>query len=417
VVRALDVQRTRVRQHTLSMRHIVPPVARSAVDSRLSWTRQAAFSVACSERPPTGTATSVLRITARLTVCWPSIADGAAAGESRSRLDQRLYTRRHAAARSCGVFPAATTVPRTIGYNLLKHAIFARWRVQIPFAGSSAATSESTELDDQQEESVRPWERIGTGEPVFPSRSNSVVDSESSSSDDEAPILEAALSRLDGSAAPRVVATGTPAAPSASNETPPVGLHWHDPRSPWHEQGLRTAATLPADQVRGRTSSDHGQLVGDDDDDSYPYALRASPPPMGHYESGVEPQQRPQTARSCGRNGQAAAVRIGSSQEPEPEPEAEPGATLERVDRGARLQAALEQVDTCGRRYGQRGAMTGLDDGNSYASGELTRMSDDMLEGLQRELSRKLDDVTEEINRRQQAAIEHQVRTRMPLLR
>lgn len=40
-------------------------------------------------------------------------------------------------------------------------------------------------------------------------------------------------------------------------------------------------------------------------------------------------------------------------------------------------------------------------------------MSDDTLEKLQRELSRKLDDVSDEINRRRQAAIEHQVRTHM----
>ena len=273
-------------------------------------------------------------------------------------------------------------------------------RAQIPFAGSSAATTEArdTELNDQQQESVQPREHMVTGEPVFPSRSDSIVDSESSSSDDEAPVLEA-LSRLDGSASPRVVATGPPAAPSASNASPPVGVHWHDPRSLWrdHFRGLGTATStlsFPPDEVRRRTSRGLDQLGGDDDDDGHPHTMRASPPPMGHYESGMELQQRPQTARSHGRHGQSVAVRIGSPQEPEPEPEA-------------------ERVDRCGRRRQQLGATAGLDEGGTDASRELKRMSDDTLEKLQRELSRKLDDVSDEINRRRQAAIEHQVRTHM----
>jgi hypothetical protein len=46
---------------------------------------------------------------------------------------------------------------------------------------------------------------------------------------------------------------------------------------------------------------------------------------------------------------------------------------------------------------------------DEYDDGDLMHMSDDMLARLQRELSQKLGAVGEEIHRRRQAAIEHQV--------
>lgn len=290
--------------------------------------------------------------------------------------------------------------------------------LQIPFAGSSASTSDTAALDDQQPrhalsgvhcgllaqgESVFPsrGDSMAQGESAFPSRSDSTVDSESSSSDDEllenpptqqpqpqprwqqpwqwghsgaqgdnwrqAPrqeVSERGRMWVNGGVGPLVGTSG-----ATSSATPRGGAdRQHSPRSllrSRHQDVQSEIRTLR--EMLGPPE----QLVDDEDDDSNPYAVRASPPPMGHYESGVEPQQRPQTARSQGRNGQSGAARFRSSA-PAPEPEPEP-------------------------------------EGDSQGS-ELTRMSDEMLARLHRELSRKLDGVADEISRRQQAAIEHQAR-------
>ena len=240
---------------------------------------------------------------------------------------------------------------------------------------------------------------LAQGESVFPSRNDSFVVSESSSSDDEPledlppqqphpqprwqhpsqwghsgaqadswPPRQEVSERdrvwVNDGVGPLVYTSG-----ATSTATPSGDAHrQHSPRSllRGRHQDLQSEIRTLREML-----GPPDQFVGDEDDDSHPYAVRASPPPMGHYESGVEPQQRPQTARRQGRNSQLAAVRFRSSG-PAPEPEPEP-------------------------------------EGSSDGS-ELTHMSDEMLAKLHRQLSQKLATVAGEITRRHQAAMEHQAR-------
>ena len=181
--------------------------------------------------------------------------------------------------------------------------------------------------------------------------------------------------------------------------TPAVGVHWHDPRSPWQVgQDLRAVPW----SVGARRERTFGSSDRDADGGEFLHSRRASPPPMGHYESGAQ-AQRPQTAASSTRAQRsrpasaAAAVAPPEFAQAEPEPEPEPAADLA-------AWAATAPAAGAGGPPAATPAEFRVAEG-----GGLQTMSDDMLQSLQRELAQKLDEVTGEIKRRHQAALENQV--------
>ena len=314
--------------------------------------------------------------------------------------------------------------------------------LQIPFADSPATASDAeTDADLAAVDDARfggsaaePWEHGHSGEAIFPSRSDAGLDdseyssSSSSSSGSEsegdgsqhAPQARSEQEQGRSSAggggrglgpvlfpvveqqqtAGRSARSAGTAGGAGDRATPAVGVHWHDPRSPWQVgQDLR-AVPWSVGARRERTyGSDRAA-----DDGEFLHSRRASPPPMGHYESSAQ-AQRPQTAASSTRAQRsrpasaAAAVAAPEFTQAEPEPEPEPAPDL--------TAWAAAASGPGGGAAGPPAAAAA--DFQEPEGGDLQVMPDDMLQSLQRELAQKLDEVTGEIKRRHQAALENQV--------